>query len=275
MNKRPLCIYHGNCADGFAAAWVVWKYLDGGVDLHPGTYGAAPPDVTGREVVMVDFSYKRAVMEKLISASKSLLLLDHHKSAIADLAGLADDKYGEVFDVTRSGAMIAWDYFFSTKAPPQLLRHVQDRDLWKFELPGTEPIQNALSSYPYDMVVWDGLMASESLHRLIDDGHAITRKHHKDIKELLGVTKRRMIIGGHDVPVANLPYTMSSDAGHIMTVGEKFAACYADTPTGRVFSLRSAPDGLDVSTIAMGYGGGGHKNASGFTRPIGWEGDVA
>lgn len=22
---KPLCIYHGNCADGFTAAWAVWK----------------------------------------------------------------------------------------------------------------------------------------------------------------------------------------------------------------------------------------------------------
>jgi hypothetical protein len=23
---KPLCIYHGFCADGFTAAWVVWKW---------------------------------------------------------------------------------------------------------------------------------------------------------------------------------------------------------------------------------------------------------
>lgn len=24
---RTICIYHGNCADGFTAAWAVWKAL--------------------------------------------------------------------------------------------------------------------------------------------------------------------------------------------------------------------------------------------------------
>ena len=32
-----MCIYHGNCADGFGAAWVVRKAL-GEIDFHPGKY---------------------------------------------------------------------------------------------------------------------------------------------------------------------------------------------------------------------------------------------
>ncbi len=86
--------------------------------------------------------------------------------------------------------------------------------------------------------------------------------------------------GGHWVPVANLPYTLTSDAGHLMCqpyaspnlhgeiVTPSFAACYWDTPKGRVFSLRSVGD-FDVSAVAASYGGGGHKNASGFTLPHG------
>lgn len=76
------------------------------------------------------------------------------------------------------------------------------------------------------------------------------------------------------VPVANLPYTMSSDAGHLMTAGEPFAACYVDTPNGRTFSLRSTDEGVDVSAVAQSFGGGGHRNAAGFSAPIGWEGDA-
>lgn len=70
------------------------------------------------------------------------------------------------------------------------------------------------------------------------------------------------------VPVACLPYTLSSDAGHMMAKGEPFAACYWDTPEGRCFSLRSAEDGMDVSEIAKDYGGGGHKHAAGFRVPF-------
>jgi nanoRNase/pAp phosphatase (c-di-AMP/oligoRNAs hydrolase) len=73
------------------------------------------------------------------------------------------------------------------------------------------------------------------------------------------------------VPAASLPYTLTSDTGHLMAQGEAFAAYYWDTPTGRVFSLRSTDEGLDVSEIAKQYGGGGHRNASGFRVPFGHE----
>ena len=55
------------------------------------------------------------------------------------------------------------------------------------------------------------------------------------------------------------------DAEYEMANGKPFAACYWDTPKGRVFSLRSSDDGADVSEVAKQYGGGGHRNASGFT----------
>ena len=47
---KPLVIYHGNCADGFTAAWVANRYFAGEVDLHAGVYQTPPPDVTDREM---------------------------------------------------------------------------------------------------------------------------------------------------------------------------------------------------------------------------------
>ena len=117
----------------------------------------------------------------------------------------------------------------------------------------------------------DGTVMLEDLRR---EGAAIERKHFKDIDELIQVVTRRMVIGGHQVPVANLPYTLTSDAGHKLAQGEPFAGCYWDTPAGRVFSLRSTKDGLDVAEIAKKYGGGGHKNASGFRMPYDRLGEI-
>jgi oligoribonuclease NrnB/cAMP/cGMP phosphodiesterase (DHH superfamily) len=296
---KTMCIYHGNCADGFGAAWVVRKALGDQVEFVPGVYGEEPPDVTGKNVILVDFSYKYDVLSSLAYKANSIIVLDHHKSAAADLsrfepfhAGIEQDTKhddGSVllgwktahdmaclqngpaiaccFDMERSGAMLAWDHFFPDQEPPALLLHIEDRDLWLFKLEGTREIQANLFSYPYDFEVWDKLMEADVLS-LVSDGAAIERKHHKDVAELVGVTKRRMKIGGYDVPAASLPYTLTSDAGHLMAKGEPFAACYWDTPTGRVFSLRSTEQGLDVSEIAASYGGGGHRNASGFRVPF-------
>lgn len=256
-----VCIYHGNCADGFGAAWVVRKAL-GDIDFYPGKYQEPPPDVTGRDVVMVDFSYKRPVLLEMAQKANSILILDHHKTAVEDLVDLPANVTAK-FDMNHSGAMLTWEHFFPGDTPPKLLLHIEDRDLWRFALQNTRQIQANVFSYPYDFQVWDTLMETAP-EKLAVDGEAIERKHFKDIRELLGVTTRDMVICGYCVPVANLPYTMSSDAGHELAKGQPFAACYWDTPDGRVFSLRSSDDGVDVSKVAKQYGGGGHRNAAGF-----------
>lgn len=260
---KALCIYHANCADGFGAAWAVRAALREGVEFHAAGYGSEPPAVDGRTVYIVDFSYPRAVLIDMASRAQKIVVLDHHKTAQADLSpeGLPVNVTVH-FDMQRSGARMAWDFFHPEQAPA-LIQHIEDRDLWRFDLSCTREIQAALFSYPYDFAVWDDLMRA-STEQLAMDGAAIERKHHKDVAELVSVTQRRMVIGGHDVPVANLPYTMSSDAGHLMAAGEPFAACYWDTAENRVFSLRSTDAGLDVSEIAKQYGGGGHRNAAGF-----------
>lgn len=314
---KPLCIYHGNCADGFTAAWAVWKRFGDTFEYHAGVYGQPAPDTTARDVVLVDFSYKREVMLQLAKRANGVLVLDHHKSAAEDLwpdggiiaaFGGEGSKYeGEpswerflenigqdafegcpsgriytVFDMERSGAGIAWDFFHPGTERPRLVRYVEDRDLWRFQLHNSRDINAYVFAHVYDFAAWDALANEveqdpDGAHRA---GAAIEKKHHKDVAELVGALRSEMVIGGHWVPVANLPYTLTSDAGHLMCkpypsanlqgeiVTPNFAACYWDTPKGRVFSLRSVGE-FDVSAIAAGYGGGGHKNASGFTLPHG------
>jgi oligoribonuclease NrnB/cAMP/cGMP phosphodiesterase (DHH superfamily) len=294
----PLCIYHGNCADGFTAAWAVHRKFGAQLDYHPGVYGQEPPDVTGRDVVMVDFSYKRPVLDAMEQTAQSLLILDHHKTAQADLADVQEAPTASqwldhewntllsvgsihmaaVFDMERSGAQIAWDYFHPRTARPLLVDYVGDRDLWRFKLPLSREVNAFVFAHEYTFQNWDYLDAQLRDHmdvqRVAGMGGAIEKKHHKDVAELVNVTRRTMRIGGRDMPVANIPYTLTSDAGHLMArCDQGVAACYWDTPDGRTFSLRSTDDGPDVSEIAKSYGGGGHKNAAGFRMPRGWEGD--
>jgi oligoribonuclease NrnB/cAMP/cGMP phosphodiesterase (DHH superfamily) len=223
--------------------------------------------VIGRDVYLVDFSYKRGVVESMLGTAKSVTLIDHHKTALEDLAGLAG--LAQFTDLERSGAGLAWDFCFPNIARPQLLNHVEDRDLWKFKLPHTREIQAAVFSYEYDFEVWSSLMtrSQKGIDDLIVEGTALERKHFKDIKELVKLCERTMDICGWIVPVASLPYTFSSDAGHLMAQAMPFAACYWDTDDHRIFSLRSTDAGLDVSEIAKAFGGGGHAKAAGFRVP--------
>jgi oligoribonuclease NrnB/cAMP/cGMP phosphodiesterase (DHH superfamily) len=260
--EKTLCIYHNNCADGFGAAWVVRRALGEHVEFHPGNHGDAPPDVRDRTVVIVDFSYKRPVLLEMAREATSITILDHHRSAEKDLVDLPGNVTAE-FDMERSGAMMAWDYYFPSEKPPEIIKHIQDRDLWRFNLKGTREIQAALFSYPYDFKVWDELMCCAGMD-MYHQGESIERKHFKDIAEFRATAQQTMVIAGHQVPVLNVPYFYASDAGHQMAEDAPFAACYWDTPEGRQFSLRSRKDGLDVSEIATLFGGGGHREAAGF-----------
>ena len=64
-------------------------------------------------------------------------------------------------------------------------------------------------------------------------------------------------------------------------VSGTYGSSYVDPVTGRVVyaSNTTAPNlqtYQDQNTYnqLMGYGGGGHRNAAGFIKPIGWEGDA-
>jgi oligoribonuclease NrnB/cAMP/cGMP phosphodiesterase (DHH superfamily) len=281
--KHPhyLCIYHGNCADGFGAAWVVRRALGTHIDFHAAKHGEPAPDVTGKRVIIVDFSFSLETLTAMAESAESVLVLDHHKTAQAALLEVPaaasshelhqmnrDGRLHALFDMDRSGAGLTWDFFFPDQPRPMLINHIEDRDLWRFKLAGTREVLANVFSYPQDFDVWDTLFAAE-VSSLLTDGAAIERQRQKTVADLVRSTRRRMVIGGHDVPVANIPSMFASDAGSIMTAGEPFAACYSDGPEGRSFSLRSTDQGIDVSEIAGQYGGGGHRNASGFRVPFG------
>lgn len=261
-NQPTLCIYHANCIDGFAAAWAVRYALGDQVEFHPGIYGEAAPDVSGRAVILVDFSYPRPELLQLAEQASSVLILDHHQTAEDYLQDLPPNVV-TVFDMTRSGAMITWQAFFPDQPAPLLFEHIQDRDLWQFKLPQTREITTALFSYQYNFAAWDCLMNFD-ITTLIIEGRALLRKHDADIEALIANTGRQMFFGTIRVPVANVPWMYASDVAGALAEGYPFAATYYDDANGRRWSLRSSADGADVAKIAEAFGGGGHKHAAGF-----------
>ena len=270
MNKtRTICIYHASCADGFTAAWVVRLALGKDIEFHAGFYQTPPPDVTGKIVYIVDFSYKRPIMEEIVKKAAKVIHIDHHDSAIKDMADFTAPNFESLYspDNTESGAMLTWKYFYPTREVPALIRHVDDRDRWKFSLPGTREIQANIFSYAYTFENWD-MLISQRIEDQIRDGTAIERKSAKDVQELLNVVVRRMNIDGYNIPVANVPYQYGSDICHALAKNEPFAAYYYDTEHGREFGLRSAEDALDVGQIAAKFGDDGHQHASGFRLSI-------
>ena len=299
-SSRILCIHHDKCPDGFTAAWAVDCHFQGKVDHLSANYGAPVPDaIDGRDVIIVDFSWPADELEKIAGRARSLVVLDHHKSAEANLAGfgeavttteglklwerMRDGKEPvralKIFDMDRSGARLTWDFLGRRGTGARLVDYVQDRDLWTWKLPRSREINALICSTPFSIEAWD-LLSMRMDHepfKLADLGGAILMNQEKILADTLPDVTRRMVIGGYEVPVANLPYFMASDAAHILNRGEPFAAVYHDRRDGRKFSLRSSGEegSVDVSAIAALHGGGGHRNAASFIAPLGWEGEPA
>lgn len=266
---KPLVIYHANCTDGFTAAWCFHHLDPNGFEFLPASYGQEPPDVTGRQAYLVDFSYPRDKLLQMAEVSKGVIVLDHHKSAEADLANLEHPSLRVYFDMQRSGAGMAWDFLFPNSPRPRFLSFVEDRDLWRFRFDETKASHALLGSVPRTFEVWDQVMLGSPIEQTnaLAQGAALVRMVEKQVEDAVRSSMRRLKIGGFEVPAANVPGFFASDAGHILGAGEPFAATYFDTSERRCFSLRSRPDGVDVSTIAKLYGGGGHKNSAGFSVP--------
>ena len=252
-----LVLYHANCPDGFGAAWAVWKKYPSAVFVPVDHGQPLPVDPTGRNLLIVDFSYPRPMLEGIAKSAAAIQVLDHHitaKEALADLSYAA-------FDLNKSGAVLAWEWAHRMPAP-WLLEYVQDKDLYTWKLPNSREINAALSSYPYDFNIWD-CMKRDVLEQ---EGRAILRYEHKLVEQVLQ-EKVMVEFEGETVPCVQSAILTSQ-------IGEQLAATYAfclmwhDRHGRRYFSLRSREGGADVAQIAVKYGGGGHPHAAGFSVPM-------
>ncbi len=290
--KYDVCIYHANCYDGFTAAWIANRW--GGVlDLQPFDYGQTLPVeyYEGKHVLIADFSFEAQTLRNLAQYAASVTVLDHHKSAAEQLAEFEwhenwDGSTGNIrvkFDMEQSGAMLTWKHL--AKGGNRLVEYVQDRDLWKFELTNSKDINAYIMSHDYDLRIWDSLhdgfkAGMSEWQRMSSVGLRLNGQLQLDIRRALVSLTQTLIVGGHRMLGANLPFHMASDAGNILSQQGRTmrddgyapaAAIYLDLPNGkRKYSLRSIGD-FDVAAIAQQYGGGGHKNAASFTIQRGWD----
>lgn len=261
MSDRALCIYHGSCRDGFCAAWCVYRKAPN-TEFFAGYYGQPPPDVKGRIVIMVDFSYPRDVLEKLAADATTLIILDHHKTAQEALQGFDPGNAVVEFDMNRSGAGMAWDHFFKGQPRPWLVDYVEDRDLWRHALPNGPAVNAFIGTLPYEFEHWyrASRMDTADVAKL---GEVVEDKVRQYVREV-AKNARRVTFEGHDVPLVNAPQCDISELLGFLASGETFSMGWWQRSDGVFqYSLRSRGD-FDVSELAKRYGGGGHKNAAGF-----------
>lgn len=262
-----LVIYHAGCYDGFTAAWVansVLKYEPEGCELFPATFGDAPPDVTGRDVYVLDFSYPRQTMIEMAAKAASFQVFDHHQTAQVDCEGLEFC----TFDMERSGAGMAWDHFQDPTDRHWLIDAVEDRDLWRFRHEGSKAVHAYISSKPMNLACWTEI-ANNALEDVVTWGGSILGVQRQYIEKVAESGVRMVVMFGRSVVVCNAPYVNCSELAHYLLemnrAAELSCTYYQNADRYWVYSLRSrSEDDVDVSAIAKVFGGGGHKHAAGF-----------
>lgn len=271
-------IYHGKCTDGFTSAMCCWYWRkqkglsvnEDEITFYPAHHGSSPPDVSGKNVLLCDFTYKKDPLNIMLLQANKLLILDHHKTAQSELDEVPVEN--KVFDMNHCGAYITWRYFFGYDIPvPRMITYVEDNDCWFKKQPKTLEFTSFIFSRPFEF---------EEYVKFLDDSY---------IDDVAFKTGEGMVIQNEDykkwlsekiiphfVKIKGLYYfvghlhqdILRSELGNYsFTVLPylNFSVIYGNNHFNgsTTYSLRSENNRTDVSKIANLFGGGGHRNASG------------
>lgn len=256
-------IYHADCTDGFGAAYSAWKLLGNRAEYHACKHGTPPPDVKNKNVVILDFSFNNATTKKMIEEAEGLLVIDHHKSAMVELHDISNTH----FDMTKSGAILSWEFFHPGKEPPKFIRYIQDRDLWTWELDYSKEFSAAFDMVPFEFEEFEKFEDDSVFDDAVKRGSYILAYSKTVVKKVCEKAQPRKL-DDKEVLVVNASHWMS-EIGTRLAPDCDFAMIWYwdhDAKETKV-SLRAFHDTVDVSEIAKKFGGGGHKKAAGFQLP--------
>jgi hypothetical protein len=211
--QKIIVIYHGDCPDGFGGAYAAWKNFKNKAAYIPARDRfALPCPLKNKEVYLIDYTYEKDVVAKLIKNNKKVTAIDHHISSEAVVKMTHDYS----FALDHSGAVLAWHYFHPSKKVPQFLRYIEDRDLWKWKMPNSKDILMTSDLEDKDFKVWDKIVkdlestAKRKLYK--EEGVLLQRYEKKIIGEILKDVELVRFLG-HKVWAVNAPGHFTSDLG--------------------------------------------------------------
>ena len=258
-------IYHANCTDGFGAAYSAWKLLGNRAEYHACSHGTMPPDVKGKNVVILDFSFNNATTKKMIAEANALYVIDHHKTAMVELHDIPNTH----FDMTKSGAMLSWEFFHPGKEPPKFIRYIMDRDLWTWELEYSKEFSAAFDMVPFEFEEFEKFEDDSVFDDAVKRGSYILAYSKTVVKKVCEKAQLRKL-NEKDVLVVNASHWMSEIGSRLAPDCDFALIWYWDHEVKHTkVSLRAFHDTVDVGEVAKQFGGGGHRKAAGFQLAAG------
>lgn len=272
-------IYHANCTDGFSASVAAAKALPGDTVFIAGEYDKPLPHVElGSRVYLLDLSYKAPEMNELIGRSSQLIVLDHHVTAqralTSDSLNLREQDILH-FDMTKSGAVLAWEHFFPQTQVPEFFRFVQARDLWTWDAPNAAEYLQWLDTLPMDRALWSLMIDEPEANRAaaIATGSAMLSKLNS-IAESVATRATEVSVAGVRGLMVNAPSELVNEVGALLAARcGSFGLVWSVAKDGSAkVSLRSVKEGsavsCDVESLARKFDGGGHPSSSAFRMSL-------
>jgi oligoribonuclease NrnB/cAMP/cGMP phosphodiesterase (DHH superfamily) len=271
-------IIHHNDLDGICAAAVARYYYQALAEARRAdkpeihyyeTNYNRPADTTrmrpGDRVIIVDFSYPPAEMEKIdqvLGARGSIVWIDHHKTA--ERYGYKYPGLRDFADYGKSGCELTWDYYFGGGAPAAV-RWIGDYDSWRLEDEHAKVFYEGAKVWLLDPLApqWEPLFNDnqEALRSILEAGRTATRyrdAYTAGMRRSYGFETR---FAGHRCYATNLYGFGSPGFGEAF---ERYPIVIAFIFDGRRFTVSLYSRDIDVGEICKGHGGGGHKGAAGF-----------
>lgn len=272
-------IFHKDCMDGLASAFIAHSSFlkaEEEAEFYPMHYSDVNnvydiPLNEGDIVYILDFSLPEEMIRELSCKVEHIYIIDHHKTA-QFLLNLNIDNVSVDFDNEQSGAMLTF-YFFADRGinllEPELFEYVQDRDLWKWELPGSREVSAALalmveknSIKSFKEAYW---LFDKSIPEFKNTGTIALKTQQKQVNEKVDKCFDIKLLGQH-FKIINATENISELGNDICNKYDMPSIMFFYTSLDTVvLSFRSLDYLTDVSIIAKQFGGGGHANSSGAT----------
>lgn len=275
QDPQPLILYHGRrCPDGFGAALAAWLYYEGQAEFVGLDHGdiqtvADLPTLDGRAVYILDFSFSAEILQAIEARAAKLVMLDHHQSAAEKLSGYAC-RCGVIhFDMSKSGARLAWEFFHPEQPVPDLVRFVEDRDIWTWQYPESASFLAALDMEPFDFKRWQDIAAftPEQLQGFMARGQAMDDKF-TQLAQTLSEGAQPITFNGQVGLMLNAPGVFHSLVGEMLSLKSgTFALMWAVDKSGVVKVGMRSQRPFNCIALAESMGGGGHAQACGFKMP--------
>ena len=274
---QKICVYHAACPDGFGSAWATRRAWAGeGEFIARGHYDRMRGNrVEDALVLFVDIAPGLDELSELAEYAARIIVLDHHVTNQKNfdqepelLAALRDEGHEIHFDMNHSGAILTWQYLFPGERAPDLLNYIEDQDIWNWQLPKSAEVNAAISSYPQDFDTWTALVERD-IDDLAREGESIVRTDVVEVERAIR-NPATISLGDRRVEAINAR-TRRSAIGHALAERKTFGhpwGCVYRIEGSKVHATLYSIGDFDVSKIAGEYGGGGHKNAAGFSLPL-------